>query len=295
MVVPTFNSLSALNPVKLTYKYASEEKLASERYLFSNGIDYFQHNIFDNFKDAGLSKRNCLVLTDIKDLGTVFKNSSTNIEFGQIAGCVFLKHSNGKYLTTANGQIFIGGVGSKLFLNVIPNSDGSVSLKYGKTRFVEFVDQYPYPLRTSEETLIEELQYIRKFYIDFAGGKLSLKVKTREGFRFISAGVDRIVRAVGLELNETKVNPYYFDVEFITDSTLNHNFDPKTKQVQYFNDLDASDTRKTLDVKRQSIKNTNLLVSCPTTLVNLSSNEVNVNIALTKTNFTSFGTYNPFQ
>lgn len=284
--------LSALRPVKLTYKYASEEKLAAERFLYSNGIEYYKHAIFDNFKDAGLSKKNCLVLTNVLNLNKIFENSSVNLQFGQIAGCVFLKTQEGKYITTNNNRVYVGGIGSNLFLNLIPNEDGSVYLKYGKTKFMEFVDQYPYDLKISDETIVEEQLYTRKFYIDYTNRKASFKVLTQEGYRFVSFGVDRIVRAIGLELNDTIVNEYFFDVEFITDPTLNYNFDAKTKQVQYFNEFDSFNTRKTVDVKQQSIKDTNLIVSCPTTQINLSSNEVNVNIALTKTNFTSFGTYN---
>lgn len=286
------NSLSALNPVKLTYRHASDEKLASEIILGSNGIVYYKHAIFENFKDASLSRKNCLVLTDVKDLNDVFETQAYNIEFGTIAGCIFLKNSAGKYLTTLDNQIYVGGTGQKLFLNVIPSADGSVYLKFNKTSFVEFDDSYPYPLRISDETIVDEQLYTRKFYIDYVNGKASFKVKTNEGFRFVSFGVDKVVRAVGLELNDTVVNQYHLNVEFITESSVPYNTDSKMKQVQYFNEFESTDTRKTLEVKSQSDKHTNLLVTCATTQINLSAAEAFVNIAPTKTNFTSFGTYN---
>lgn len=286
------NSLSALNPVKLTYRHVSDEKLASEVVLGSNGISYYKHSVFENFKDASLSRKNCLVLTDVKDLNDIFENESSNIEFGTIAGCIFLKTSDGRYLTTLNNQIYVGGVGQKLFLNVIPLEDGSVYLKFNKTSFVEFVDSYPYPLRISNETVVDEQLYTRKFYIDYTNGKASFKVKTNEGFRFVSFGIDKVVRAVGLELNDTIVNQYYLNVEFVTDSSVQYNVDSKMKQVQYFNEFESTDTRRTLEVKSQSNKDTNLLITCATTQINLSSSEAFINIAPTKTNFTSFGTFN---
>lgn len=288
-----FYSLSALKPVSLTYKHASEEKLASELYMNTNGLDYFKHKLFDNFKDAALSRKNCLVLTDVLNLNEVFENQLTDLDFGTIPGSFYIKTSGGKYFTTLNNKIYVGGtLGTKLLLTAVPNADGSFYLKYNRTYFLEFNDQYPFDLKLSQDTIVDDFFYTRKFYIDYKNGKASFKVLTNQGYRFVSFGVDRIVRAVGLQLNDTVVNQYVLELEIITSSQLKYDFEPRAKRIQYFNETTSTVGRKTLDIKNSYVEDTNVLVSCPTTQINLSSSEASINLAVLKTNFSSSGTYN---
>jgi hypothetical protein len=96
-----------------------------------------------------------------------------------------------------------------------------------------------------------------------------------------------------VELNETLVNPYRFTVESISDPSIEYNFDPTTSEIKYYNELLASQTRQTVDIKTNTEKNTNLLVTCPTFELTETNDAVNLNIALMKTNFSSSGTYSP--
>lgn len=110
----------------------------------------------------------------------------------------------------------------------------------------------------------------------------------------MSYGSDFIVRATGLALNETAVNPYLLIPEFTSNETIDYDFDAKTSEIKYFNNLHADENKKTVAIREATESNTSLLISCATSdiakTVDLSSS-VKANIALTKTNFSSSGTY----
>jgi hypothetical protein len=288
--ITTTYSLSALSPVKFTYKFNKEEKLSSTLNLFSNGFGYYNHEAFKNFHDAALSKKNCLILTNNKPLKDVFESDSKQIDIGTVAGCIFLKTSTGKYFTTYLNGLYIGGIGQRSFINVVPISNNTVELKTSKTQFIQIDKEYPYTAKVSEEILDGDDLVRQRFELDYKDGLVSLKTLTQEGYRYLSYGVDQTVRAVGLMLNETVVNSYLFIPEFVTENGLHHDFDAKTSEVKYFNELTAFANRYNLNIKDEQESDTNLLISCTTADIALSAS-VAANIALTKTNFSSTGSY----
>lgn len=286
----TTHSLSALSPVKFTYKFNKEEKISSALYSYNNGLGYYKHDAFEGFHDAALSKKNCLILTNNKPLKDVFLSDSKQIEIGTVAGCMFLKTSSGKYFTTLSNGIYVGGIGEKVFVNVIPISNNIVELKTSKTKYIQIDKEYPYTAKISEEILDGDDLNRQRFEIDYKDGSVSFKTLTKEGYRYLSYGVDQTVRAVGLMLNETVVNPYLLIPEFVSQNGMHHDFDAKTSEVKYYNELTAFANRYNLNIKDEQESDTNLLISCTTTDIALSAS-VPVNIALTKTNFSSSGTY----
>ena len=286
----TTRSLSALEPVKFTYKFNKEEKLSSNLYSFNNGLGYYKHNAFENFHDAVLSKKNCLILTNNKPLKEVFESDSKQIDIGTVAGCMFLKTSSGKRLKTTSNGVYVGGIGQDLFVNVIPISSNIVELKISKTKYIQIDKDYPYTAKISEEILDGDDLNRQRFEIDYKDGLVSFKTLTKEGYRYLSYGVDQTVRAIGLMLNETVVNPYLFIADFISENGLYHDFDAKTSEVKYYNELAAFANRYNVNIKEEQESDTNLLISCTTTDIALSAAVV-VNIALTKTNFSSSGSY----
>lgn len=284
--------LSAISSVKFTYNYNSEEKLHNTYNAFRGNFGYYDYTLFKNFKDVALSKKNCLVLTDVMDLQTVFETRKTNLFLGTIAGTTFLKAKNQEFLTVTGTQVYVGGNGQRLFINIIPINSNVVELKTDNGKYIQIDEQYPYTVRLSETILDESQISIRRFEADFKDDQISFKVKTPEGYRFLSYGVDRVLRAVGVELNETVVNPYRFTVVPVTDTSLEYDFSPTTSEIKYFNEFFGYNTRRTVDIKTNTEKNTNLLISCPTTELT-KAETVNVNVALLKTNFSSSGTYSP--
>lgn len=287
-------SLSALSPVKFTYKFNKEEKLSRSLNYFSNGFAYYKHDAFENFHDAVLSKKNCLILTDNKSLKTVFESDSKQLNVGIVSGCLFLKTPSNKYVTTLSDSIYVGGVGEKLFLNVIPISDNIVELRSGKNKHVQIDKDYPYTAKLTTEVLDGDDVIRQRFEVDYKDGLICFKTKTIEGYRYLSYGADQTVRAIGLMLNDTVVNPYLFTPEFISTNGLYYDFDAKASEIKYHNDLASFADRYTVNIKEEQESNTNLLISCATADI-AKSGEVPINIALTKTNFSSSGTYSTKQ
>lgn len=283
-------SLSALTPVKFTYNFNAEEKLTGYLSLFNNGFGYYKHNAFENFRDAALSNKTCLILTENKPLKDIFDSDSEEIDIGKIAGCVFLKNSTGKYVTGKSSNIYIGGTGERLLISIVPLYNNVVELKVGRTKYVQIDAQYPYTAKLSQEPLIDEEIDRQRFEIDYKKGLVSFKTKTAEGYRYLSYGADNVIRAVGLMLNDTIVNPYLFNLESITDNELYYNFDAKASEIKYYNELADFTNRYNTNIKEEQDSSTNLLMSCSTASIALSS-KVSLNIALTKTNFSSSGSY----
>lgn len=284
------HSLSALTPVKFTYKFNKEEKLSENLNSFDNGFKYYKYNVFENFHDAVLSKKNCLVLTDTKSLKDVFESDSKQIDIGTIAGCIFLKTPSGKYFTSTLNDVYVGGTGEKLFINVFPISNNVVELRVGKTKRLQVEKQYPYTVKLTSDVLYGEDLNRQRFEVEYRDGKICFRTMTQEGFRYISHGADRVVRAVGLMLNDTVVNPYLLIPDFVSESGLYYNFDAKSSEVKYFNELIVGSNQSNLAIREEQESNTNLLISCTTSEIALSA-EASVNIALMKTNFTSSGSY----
>jgi hypothetical protein len=136
---------------------------------------------------------------------------------------MFLKTPQQKYVTTLSNNIYVGGIGQKLFLNVIPISNNEVELKVNKKQYIQIDESYPYTARISEEILSGDSLNRQRFEIDYKDGLVCFKTLTTEGYRYLSYGVDQTVRAIGLTLNDTIVNPYLFIPDFISENGIHAN------------------------------------------------------------------------
>ena len=190
-------------------------------------------------------------------------------------------------------QIYVGGKGEDVIFNVVPMSKGNtVQLRHNQYR-VTVEKDYPYSLYLSVEPVPSNEKNRELFVIDYINGEITLRSETKEGFRFVSYGEDRVVRCVGLEINDIKINDYHFTPEFNTASILPHGFIPTNNEVKYFTEIDSPKQNKTLDIKFKKELETNLLIDCPLQLLtNESLTSVPINIAVIKTNFTPTGTFN---
>lgn len=289
MVSLAIHSLSSLNPVNLVYEFNKTEKLTSNLSTFKNGFSYYKHDALENFQDAVFSNKTCVIVTDNISLKTVFQDDSKQLEVGTIAGSFYLKADEGR-LTTSSDQVFVGGTGDDLLLNLVPLGNKLVELKYNKTNYLYVDESYPYTVRLSDNSLNSSEVQRQQFVYDYKDGKISFRTLTKEGWRYLSFGIDRTIRAVGLMLNETKVNSYFFEPEFITTKTIYYDFDANNDEIKYYNQLESENNRETVAIKEKQTSNTNLLITCPTSEIS-KSNTARVNIALTKSNFSTTGSY----
>jgi hypothetical protein len=294
-MVPVYiHPLSAVAPVKLVYKFNKEEHLTGTLNTFKNGFSYYKHEGLQNFHDAVLSNKTCLILTDNISLKKVFDSDSKQIKVGTIAGCLYLKASSGyytsQYVTSLKETLYLGGAGNRLLVNIVPIQENLVYLKVGQQLFLTVDKEYPYTIRVTQEILEGENAKRQQFEIDYKESLISFKSLTKEGWRYVSYGADRTIRAVGLMLNDTIVNSYLFSTEFVSQDSLHYDFDAKNSEIKYYNEITTYNNRDNVNIKTEKESNTNLLLTVPTSEIS-KSNEVSVNIALTKTNFSSSGSY----
>lgn len=286
------NSLSALTPVEFTYNFNKDESLAKTFRSHTNGFSYYKHNALTDVKDAVFSKKNFLILTKKKSLFDVFDPDSEILPLGTIAGTVFLKNKLNQYVTSLKGTVYVGGT-TPLMITISPleTSKSTVKLVVDKTHRIIIDKEYPYTARVSNDDLLEEDEYRQYFEADYANEKICFKTLTKEGWRYLAYNSDQTVRATGLSLNELEISPYVFSMEQVSDKTILYNFNAKTSEVSYFNELTTYLNRNTVTTKNEFENDTHLLVSCPTLTIGSSTKKVPVNISLTKTNFAASGSY----
>lgn len=287
------NSLSALVPVNFAYKFNKTENFDDTYRSFANNFSYYTHTAFSSAKDALFSKRNLLVLTDKKSLYSVFNPDSRPLNLGTIAGSLYLKTGSGQYVTRYKEAVYVGGK-TPLFLTISPleTSSNIALLTVDKTHKIIIDEEYPYTARISNEELTEEDAHRQLFEVDYADNKVTFKTKTKEGWRYLSYGADQAVRAIGVTLNELKINPYLFEMEFVSGKTIFYDFNAKTTEVKYYNELTTYLNRNTVTIKDEQVSDTHLLMSCAVSDIDtLSAKKIPINIALLKTNFSSSGTY----
>lgn len=291
----SINSLSALTPIEFVYSFNTEEALNFYRREFSNKLGYNSYTAFENIQDLAISKKNALFLTDVKSLSSVFKQSTNTLDIKKLAGTIFLKTTDDRYLIQ-NGETFFVGSSAlydRATISIVPVDTNSTVELYSKDGIPLVVDTtYPYTVRAFNETLTPDKYYTKLFKIDYSDNAISFKTTTVEGDRYLSYGTDGIFRAVGLMLNNAVFNSYLFTPEFITTSELSIGFDPSSVEVKYYNDIETFQNRLTLDVKEKNVSDTNLLISCATSDMT-KEDKTPINIALLRTNFTSTGTYAP--
>lgn len=289
----TVNSLSALQPVELEYSYNSTEKLQFSPNVFSNRLSYYTYSAFSNIQDIAISKKNALFLTGTKSLTSVFEKPTEETTFGRVPGTFFLDTINDENLQNDGSTLSVQlSSTKKAVVTLIPVDSDNVELYTNEGVRLVVDEYYPYDIRLSNAPLAPDQQYRTKFKFFYSNGLMSFQTTTREGPRFVSYGVDKILRAVGVMLNNAIINPYLFKPKFITNSSLVIGFDPVSKEVRYYNDIESFKNRKTLDIKEKSVSETNLLISCATSEFT-KNKKTNINIALLRTNYTSTGTYAP--
>ena len=289
-------SLSAFDPIKLAYKYSTTGDLKADYKEFKSGMRYYEHNALKRFADISLSNESALILTDTLSLNSIFQEQQKNLPINEITGmfilsikdtAVFGGNNSIKYF---NGQFCVGGKGEDVIFNIVPATDNKVYLRVNYKR-VQVSHHYPYEVYLSDDQLPDEESNREMFEVSFRRKKFIIKTRTREGTRFLSFGSDRILRAVGLELNKSIINPYHFDVQFLGFSSFKYGSDYDAKEVKYYNTNESLLEKKALNIKAYKGQHTNILFDFPIINTQTTTN-VGVNMAILKTNFTSTGTFN---
>lgn len=290
------NWLSALSPVKFNYNFSDEQEFKGRHKPVANNFFYYEHDGFKNFKDAAISKKSVLVLTETAPLENIFSSKTFSRGLGTISGSFFIK-ANGRFLTVKNNLIYrgspCGNSSNPSLITISSLKNNLVEIRIG-SKLVEIDPVYPFTAKLVDTETFGDVQY-RQFETDFADNKIAFKIKTPIGYRFLAFGIDNTLRAVGVELNDLPINQYHFEVISHTRTSINYGFDVKLselKEVKYFNSFTDQRYNQTVDIKQVINRDTNYLISCPTLDISINSNP-SANIANLKTNYSSTGAFLP--
>lgn len=288
-------TLSALQPIQLSHEY--DKELKSEYKQFNSGLRYYEHEALKNFADISLSNESALILTKRLPYNSIFNEQQKTLTIKDMCGLftLFAKDSellmgDTKIKYHSSGKFCIGGTGQDAVFNAVPASNNKIYLRFNKKR-IQVTKAYPYDLYLSEDELPENESYRELFEVKYSLNKIQFKIQTQEGTRYLSFGVDRILRGIGLELNKLSINPYGFNIQFFGSETLLYGVDQNAKEVKYYNTNESLSEKKALNLKSIQQQDTNLLIDFPTIQAQQST-KIKTNIALLKTNFTSTGTFN---
>ena len=290
-------SLSALTPIRLTYKQLTnsnaDEKLNVQSSLYQGGIRSFKHDALVDIKDAAFSKKTVVFLTSIKDLKEVFSNTLTNSENLILAGSCQLFPQDTPILNGSTtikeyqNELFVGGKGTDAVFTIIPTTQKYVELKIG-SKYLEVSNSYPFNISLTTTKTLDESNY--QFEIDFYESLIGFKKSTSHGTRFVSYGTDRKFRCNGLQLNQTYINQYLFRVKFYNNPTFLYGYDPTNMEIKYYNSIGRGVETKSLTIKEKRQRDTNLLITLPVN--DLANETVAANVSILKTNFSATGNYN---
>lgn len=291
-----YNSLTALQPVKLKYDYYRNEVLQTETLGYQEGYNFFKITGLEGFQDSTINKNSCFILTSAVSLSTLFLNQ-TELNIGKLPGNFKLQKRNtslyyAHYSSQNYNFTFNSTDGNNFFLVPINNTTNAVEIRIGN-RYLQFDAEYPFTIRLDEKIIVEEEKYRQTFYYTYMNGLISFRVKTNLGDRFLGVGGDNILRATGVILNESTVTEYIFKCVPVTENTLQYNFKPNNSWVTYF--LDFPNQINNSDVIINKVfTNTpvNYLIDFPVEEA-IKNNEIIINVANLKTGFTPAGGPSP--
>lgn len=313
-----------------SFEDRKEEELATDYKVFSNKFEYFKHKGFASYEDAILSKKTCLILTDNINLNEVIKTTTQTISLGEVASSFYLralqKTNRGTFFVRLQESNIrenvvakftnISAVNSKLkddtttdiIFTIVPIKGNIVELIANKTKRVYIDAEYPHAVKITEEVLDSSENYRKQFEMiykikqrtvngvltDYA--EIAFKATLKDGSqRFLSYNFrDGLIRATGTMFGKyNKLTPYIFEAEFVARAYFDYNYDATNQEIKYFTDYPFSN-KGNLYIKTNLVSNTHLLATCPTEIISLNTkegNKVPINFALTKTNFSTSGSY----
>lgn len=296
MVEVVYKSLTALHPLELRYEYFNNNILNTETVGYQEGYSFYKVTGLTNFTDTSINKGSCFVLTTGINLGSFFSQPET-ISIGEIPGTFKLQSRNStiifaKYNSSSNTITFDSLEGDNFFITPIKNSTREIEIRVGDLN-LQIDSTYPYTARLGESIVVEEEKYRQRFYYTYINGFIGFKVITNEGSRFLSFGVDNILRGVGVILNESRINDYYFKCINVTSNNLSYDFIPANKWVTYFLDFPNQENNSDVSLNKEFTNNTvNYLVDFPIEQA-IKTGRATINIANLKTGFTPAGGPSP--
>lgn len=272
-----YNSLSALRPIELNYKYNTAEPLKKQFTTYDTGLNVNTLNGTFKFQDITFNNETCLVLTSSINLSSFF---STQLFSNNFFGSVLLRpRTSTVYYVSYNNilnSLYLSPSATQI--NVVPISGTNEVELIVERKYLQVEPNYPYEIKLIEKTLDPESLYRQRFICTIQDDVLGFKTFTDSGYRYIGFCSDGVLRATGTVLNNSVINDYVFNVEFVAINTGVHGFIPINDYVTYYFDKENSNNNENLVINKTFNDNpNNFLLSFA--FDNVSNNNANLNIA----------------
>jgi len=295
MVNIVYKPLSSLAPIELRYEFSKKEKLNLESFRFNEGLVFDTIKGLNNFQDVVINKNTCLSLTDTVFLSSIFEQPYTQNSIGLYPTSIKASTRDifPKYISYNSLQnTLIASENNPSIIYLTPVKDTNEVEIFIEGKYLQIENSYPYKAYLQEETLDPEEIHRQRFLIVYQDGFISFKTLTSSGFRYLSFGIDSILRAIGASFNNTIINDYIFKCEILTDSKTVLGFIPSNDWVAYYSDnLNAENKTVNIDLKDPNVL-TNFLLDFSvekTTKTGIGY----INIANLKTNVSPIGHPSP--
>jgi hypothetical protein len=295
MIDVVYKPLSGLVPVELKYEYSRNEKLNLESFRFNEGLSFNTIKGLNDFQDVAINKNTCLALTNTIFLSSVFeqpyyKNSIARYPTSIKASTRDNPSKHISYNSSQNVLIASEINPSSIYLNPVKNTREVEIFIDGK--YLQIENSYPYKAYLQEESLDPEEIQRQRFSVTYQEGFISFKILTPSGFRYLSFGVDGILRATGAAFNNTIINDYIFKCEILTDDKTVLGFVPSNDWVAYYSDNQNAENRTVnIELKDPNVL-TNFLLDFP--IERTAKTGVGyINLANLKTNVSPVGHPSP--
>lgn len=282
-----YYSLSALQPVDLNYTYNTAEPLLKQQVTYNTGLNVYTLQGTKQFQDISFSNETCLILTSSVNLSSFF---STKLFENNFFGSVLLKpRTSANYYVAYNStlnSLNLSLSASHIYISPITNTN-EVELVVER-KYVQVKENYPYEIILSDKTLDPESIHRQRFICTIQDSLVTFKTRTNSGYRYLSFNTDGVLRATGTVLNESVLNDYIFNIEYVAVNTGVHGFIPVNEYLTYYFDFEDGTNNKNLKINKTFTDNpNNFLLSF--TFDNITDNKANINIANLKTISTPAG------
>jgi len=289
MTTVTYKSLTALQPVELSYNFYKTESFKKDTVSFTEGYNFLNYECLKNFQDIAVNRNTCFLLTDAVSLSTVFQ-SQEELTIGEIPCTVNLQSQNTTiyYLGYDTERNVVTQLLTPQNIFVAPINEQEVELRIGSI-YLQIDETYPYTVRGSELPLTQDQIYRRRFRWVYQNNTICFIASTKEGDRYLAFGPDNVLRAVGVILGTRVLNDYNFKISKVTDTDLNYNFELKNNWFTYYLDFASQKNNTNLEVNKKFDVPINYLFSFPIQ----NSRVQKINIANLKTGYTPTGSPSP--
>jgi hypothetical protein len=290
------SSIENLNPVSFAYKGTLENQpqtISGYTYKYENSITFSFNELTQDLVDATISKDTFVGITPVKKIKNIFKDTTSDLEFGSFPTCFYLapKSKDQNRLKNYNNTLYVGGIGVDALFTIVPHNEEWQEIKLNADIFLQISKTFPYTASFSKIPLPESEIYRKLFKVTYKDGYIKIKTLTNDGIRYLSFDIFNNVGAFGLFFNEVDISSVLFKPTFISESAFNVGYEPLSVESQYYNAFDQKYIRN-VNLQQYLEADTNHLVICSLDDIVLNKTPC-VNLAQLRTNFNETGTFKP--